>query len=130
LTKVRYEKAPDIDNIVQVVTLKYRDNLPHINQFRVICVRSFGSTARAYARIWSMPSAWQVALDINAFYVLEILSENFDKLSEQEKEKTILHELLHIPKTFSGALLPHIYGKEGKHIEEMVEEIYRTEDEF
>jgi len=121
---VRYEKAPDVDQILNHVMERFHDRLEHINQFRVICLRSHGSSANAYARIWAMPKAWQVALDISTFYVLEVISEKFDKLPETEKEKTILHELLHIPKTFSGALLPHVYGKDRKHIEERVEDYY------
>ncbi len=124
MTKIRYEKAPDVERMLFSLAERFREDLPHINQFRVLCVRSYGSSARAYARIWSMPQAWQVALDINAFYVLEVLHEHFDKLPEAKKERTLLHELLHIPKTFSGALLPHVYGKDGRHIEERVDKIY------
>jgi predicted metallopeptidase len=40
-------------------------------------------------------------------YCLEILSEKFDKLSENNKTRILIHELMHIPKNFSGALLPH-----------------------
>ncbi|MEM3364480.1 MAG: putative metallopeptidase [Candidatus Micrarchaeia archaeon] len=127
MPSIRYEQAPDVEKIMFSTIEKFRDNFPHINQFRVICIRSFGSSARAYARIWSMPKAWQVALGISTFYVLEVISERFDKLSDIEKEKTILHELLHIPRTFSGALLPHIYGKDKMHIEDRVEKIYSSE---
>ena len=124
MAKMTYERAPDVDLIVQNVLMKFPDKLTHINGFRIICIRSHNSSVRAYARIWSMPQVWKTALDIDAFYVLEVLSKYFDKQSDDEKEKTILHELLHIPKTFSGALLPHVYGKEGKHIEEKVKEYY------
>ena len=36
-----------------------------------------------------------------------MLTQHYDPLPEEEKEKVIIHELLHIPKTFSGALRPH-----------------------
>lgn len=124
MSRIRYEKAPDVDAIVEDVSTRFYDKLEYINSFRVLCVRSYGSQARAYARIWSMPQVWKTALDIDAFYVLEVLHEHFDNLSDTEKEKTVLHELLHIPRTFSGALLPHVYGKDRKHIESRVEQFY------
>ncbi len=129
MVRMRYEKAPDVDAIVINVSEKFRDKLTHINSYRILCVRSYGSKANAYARIWSMPQVWKIALDIDAFYVLEVLHEHFDKLSSIEKEKTILHELLHIPKTFSGALLPHVYGKDRAHIDNRVDSFY-SEDSF
>jgi predicted metallopeptidase len=125
MVKMTYERAPDVDLIVHNLLQKFPGKLTHINGFRIICVRSQGSTVSAYARIWSMPQVWKTALEIDTFYVLEVISKYYDKQSDDEKEKTILHELLHIPKTFSGALLPHVYGKEGKDIEEKVQEYYR-----
>lgn len=86
--------------------------LEHVNQFRIICMRSRGSTANAYARIWNLPKIWQKALGVKTYYIIEVIAEKFDRLAEQEQEKVIIHELLHIPKTFSGALLPHeCFGK-------------------
>lgn len=84
--------------------------MDHVQPNRVFCYRTSGSKAGAYARIWSFPKIFQQALDIKACYVMEIISEKYDKLNEDNKKKVIIHELLHIPKNFSGSLLPHKYG--------------------
>lgn len=99
------ELAPDVEDKVKeiVSVLSYG----HINEYRLICMRSRNATANAYARIWNLPDIWQKALSVGTYYVIEVLSQHFDKLSEEEKEKVLIHELLHIPKTFSGALRPH-----------------------
>jgi predicted metallopeptidase len=99
------EMAPDVERKVSEIVgvLSYG----HVNEFRIICMRSRNATARAYARIWNLPDIWQKALSVGAFYIIEVLSQHYDKLSEEGKEKVIIHELLHIPKTFSGALRPH-----------------------
>ncbi|MFH1285004.1 MAG: putative metallopeptidase [Candidatus Micrarchaeota archaeon] len=116
------ERAPDVQQKVESILEAL--NLEYVNQFRIICMRSKGCTARAYARIWNLPDIWQKALDVRAYYIIEVLSQHYDKLSEEEKEKVIIHELLHIPKTFSGALVPHLCF--GKRINERrVEELYR-----
>lgn len=73
----------------------------------LFCVRSQGSTSRAIARIYSFPKVWQLALKMQPKYVIEIISEKFDKLSSEDKDRVLIHELMHIPKTFSGALVPH-----------------------
>lgn len=85
-------------------------DLTHINTARVFCYRTTGSKARAYARIWSFPKIFQEVLSIEPAYVMEIISEKFDRLDTNNKKKVIIHELLHIPKNFSGSLLPHKYG--------------------
>ena len=81
--------------------------MPHIDLKRIISFRSFGAKTRARARIWSFPKIWQDALSLPAHYVIEVLSEKFDHLSDDDKNRVLIHELLHIPKNFSGALRPH-----------------------
>jgi len=100
-----------------------RVNLPYLDHRRIVCFKSFGSKSRAIARIWSLPKIWQQALDIKPHYCIEVIAQRFDKLSEDEKTKVLIHELLHIPKNFSGALLPHRsrkrYGINKRNIEEI-----------
>lgn len=99
------EMAPDVEKMVNEIisVLDYG----HINEYRLFCMRSKNATANAYARIWNLPDIWQKALGVGTFYIIEVLAQHFDKLPQEEKEKVIIHELLHIPKTFSGALRPH-----------------------
>ncbi|MGB9719392.1 MAG: putative metallopeptidase [Candidatus Anstonellales archaeon] len=113
---VKYEPAKDIQEMLDDVldVLEWR----HLIGPRIICIRSRGAKSRAYARIWAFPKIWQVALDLSApFYVIEFLSENFDSLSEKNKIKTIIHEILHIPKSFGGGLLSHKQGKINRRTE-------------
>ncbi len=81
--------------------------LPYIDIKRIHCYRTTGSKVRAYARTWAFPKIFQRALNIEAAYVIEVLAKHYDGLSDDEKKKVLIHELLHIPKNFSGALLPH-----------------------
>ncbi len=103
--KLEWEEAVDVKRDLKKIihTLEF----DHIQISRVFCYRTEGSKARAYARTWMMPKIFQHALDIQPAYVIEVLSKYYDKLSEDEKSKVLIHELLHIPKNFSGALLSH-----------------------
>lgn len=98
-------KAPDVKKMVKV--LARRLPFPYVDSQRIICVRSYGATSRARARIWSFPKIWQLALGLPAHYVIEVLSQHFDRLSPDDKARVIIHELMHVPKNFSGALVPH-----------------------
>jgi predicted metallopeptidase len=94
--------------------LQYID-LPHIDMSRVYCYRTTGSSVRAYARTWAFPKIFQRALGVEAAYVIEVVSGHYDKLDEDARRKVLIHELLHIPKNFSGALLPHRTGTRNLH---------------
>ena len=104
---MKFDRAPDVKAMVEDIVEVLKDKFYYIDTERIICLRSFGSKARAYARIWSLPKIWQAALDIRTFYVLEVISHHFDQLPIEKKRKVIIHELMHIPTTFSGALTPH-----------------------
>lgn len=102
---MQWINALDIDKEIKIVISELK--LGYLNAERIFCFRSFGSSSRALARIWSLPRIWQQALNISPAYCVEILSEKFDKLNTENKKKILIHELLHIPKNFSGTLLPH-----------------------
>jgi len=88
-------------------TIKEAD-VDWVKTSRIFTYRSQNAKTRAYARIWGLSRIWQKALREDPAYILEVISEKFDRLSNHEKNKILLHELAHIPKNFSGALVPHI----------------------
>lgn len=98
--------------------------LDHINPSRVFCFRSRGAKTRAFARIWGLSRIFQQALGIEPAYVIEVISEKFDRLPQKDQDMILIHELLHIPRTFSGALVPH-HDRGGVN-EDRVREIYRN----
>jgi predicted metallopeptidase len=105
-SKLEWKKAPDVKKDITKI-LRVLD-MPHVKVSRVFCYRTQGSKSRSYARIWSFPKIFQVVLVLEPAYVIEVLSKHYDKLSLDEKIKVLIHELLHIPKNFSGALIPHV----------------------
>lgn len=102
---MKYEKATEIK--VKVDELIKRLNMDYIYAKNIHCIRSFDAKTRAYARIWGMAPLFSEVVGIEPNYIIEVISRRFDKLSPREQIKTLIHELMHIPKTFSGALLPH-----------------------
>lgn len=80
----------------------------HIDPERLFCFRSKGSKSRGtIARIYSLSRIWQKALSLPPYYLLEVIAERYDKLNEDEKQKIIIHELLHIPHGFKGGFRHH-----------------------
>lgn len=112
-----YELTERVRSLVSAVEFE------HIPTHRIFCFRTEGSKSRSYARIWAFPKIFQTVLDIEPAYVIEVLNKYYNRLSYDEQTKVLIHELLHIPKNFSGSLLPHAYGN--KRIDTEVEKIYK-----
>ena len=101
-----YEPAPDIQKIAEEISVMM---FPHVKMDRMKCFRSYGSSSkRTIARCHALGKLMQLAVGVKAHYALEFL-ERFDKLSREEQIKTIIHELMHIPKTFGGGFRQHDY---------------------
>ncbi len=101
---MRWQRAGDIHlrlhRIIRALGLR------HVDPARVRCVRVHGSRANALARIWGLPPIFQDALKLPARYVIEFMTPSFDRLPRDEQDRVIIHELLHIPRTFSGGIRP------------------------
>jgi len=121
---IEYYDAPDVKVLVDEIAVKLR--FTHVAVDRVFCFRSSGSQSRrVIARIHSLGKVWQKALHTRAGYLIEVISERYDKLSQSEKERVIIHELLHIPAGFSGGFRPH-RGFINKRILDKLAEEYRN----
>jgi predicted metallopeptidase len=81
-------------------------DLTYIDASRIHCVRVWGSRANALARIWGLPPIFQDALRLRAHYVIEFMVPTFNRLPREEQDRVIIHELLHIPRSFSGGIRP------------------------
>jgi predicted metallopeptidase len=117
---IKYSEAPDVKQLAdEIVT--YLDFFHVVPQF-VFCFRSTGSkSGRTIARIHGLNKIWQEALCLPPSYVIEVISERYDRLNMEDKEKTIIHELLHIPHGFAGGFRPH----KGYIDREIVEQLYK-----
>jgi predicted metallopeptidase len=102
---IKYELALDLQEQVNEIS---RLLFPHIKLDSVVCLRSHGSSSRGtIARCHALGKAMQLALQRKGFYVIEVISKRFDKMPEIDKVKTLIHELMHIPKTFGGGFIHH-----------------------
>ena len=117
---LKYENAGDIKQLVDEIIARL--DLYYIVPQSVFCFRSTGSKARqTIARVYGLGRIWQEALLLPPAYAIEVISERFDKLSQKEKEEVLIHELLHIPKGFSGGFRPH----KGYIDQKRISELYR-----
>ena len=102
---MKYSPAPEIKKQIEYLVTNLQ--MTHIKVKNIHCIRSFDAKTRAIARIWGMPKLFNEVVGIEPNYIIEVNAKRYDKQSEREKIKTLIHELMHIPKTFSGALLSH-----------------------
>jgi predicted metallopeptidase len=64
----------------------------------------------------------QLALNMKPHYIIEIISEQFDKLGPEEQTKVLIHELMHIPHSFGGGFRSHRPYVTKKKVERMYEQ--------
>ncbi len=122
---MKYEFAEDLQEIAEEIS---RFLFSHIALSRVKCFRSYGtSSRRTIARCHALGKLMQKAIGIRAVYALEFLSERFDKLDKEEQIKVIIHELMHIPKTFGGGFKHHDFVTE-RNVNKMYKEYKRRKD--
>ena len=115
---LKYLEAPDVKMLV--VEIIDRLDMFHVVPQSVHCFRSTGSKSkRIIARLHGFGRIWQKALGLPPAYAIEVLSERYDRLSQEDKEKTLIHELLHIPKGFKGGFRPQKGYISRKRIEKM-----------
>ena len=103
---IEYFPAPDVKKRVdEIIDLLMFDHIPPES---VYCARSRGSkAARTIARIHGLGRIWQEAAGIEPAYIIEIISERFDDLTKEDQDRTLIHELLHIPRGFKGGFRHH-----------------------
>jgi len=118
---LQYLEAPDVKMLADEII--DRLDLFYVVPESVHCYRSKGSKSkRIIARIHGFGRIWQKALGLPPAYVIEVLSERYDRLSQEDKEKTVIHELMHIPKGFKGGFRPHKGYVSKKQVENMYKE--------
>jgi predicted metallopeptidase len=117
---IRYTEAADVKKLADEII--DRLGLFHVVPQFMFCFRSTGSTSKhTIARIHGLGKIWQEALNLPPSYTIEVISERYDRLSQTGKEKTVIHELLHVPRGFAGGFRPH----KGYIDERIVDDLYR-----
>ncbi len=118
---ISYQKAPDVESLAKSIIRAL--SLSYIDQECLHFYRSKGSRARrVQARIHGIGRIWFDALGVRPHYIIEVISEEFDRLDQDEKEKVVIHELMHIPAGFSGGFVPHKGRINRRSVEKMHKE--------
>jgi predicted metallopeptidase len=122
---IKYFEAPEIK--IQVDQLAMECEFYHVKAQQVFCVRSRGSKAkRTIARIHGLGKIWQGVLKQPATYTIEVISEIFDKMSPEDRERVLIHELMHIPGGFRGGFRPHKGYVERKNVDAVYKKLLQT----
>jgi predicted metallopeptidase len=103
---IQYYDAPDIrermETIVEV--LKF----DHLDLENIRFIRSRGSKAkRTIARVHGLGRIWQQSLGMKPTYVIEVIHEIFDYYPPEAQDRTLIHEIMHIPHTAKGGFRHH-----------------------
>jgi len=123
---IEYYLAQDIDFQVKEILRKLK--MTHIDETRLICLRSKGSgSRRVIARCHGISRIMQLALNEKPHYVIEVLSERFDRLSKEDQTKVLIHEILHIPHSFGGGFRAHRPFVTRAKVQRMYDELMKAE---
>ena len=103
---IQYYDAPDIQQrIATIIDILRFENVDTKNLY---CVRSRGSESkRTIARIHGLGRIWQEALRMEPTYIIEVIHEQFDYYPPAAQDRTLIHELMHIPQTAKGGFRHH-----------------------
>ncbi len=116
---IKYELADDI--MKRLYDISKTLGMEHVRLSGVYAIRSRGSgSRRTLARCHALSKIWQLALGINAVYLIEVISERFDRMPREEQDKVLIHELMHIPLSFGGGFKHHDFVNDRN-----VEKIYK-----
>jgi len=122
-SRIVYEDAFDVKQKILEIIKKL--NMDHLKPEFIGCIRSKNAKTKAIARCYALAKPFQVAFRLSPRYVIEVISEKFDKLDEKQKIKVLMHELLHIPKSFGGGFRHHDYVN-SKTIEKFYKKYFDT----
>ena len=123
---IEYHLAEDIDFRVKEILWKLK--MTHIDETRLICLRSKGSgSRRVIARCHGLSRIMQLALNKKPHYIIEVLSERFDQLNKEDQTKVLIHEILHIPHSFGGGFRPHKLFVTRAKVQRMYQEFMKFE---
>ena len=103
---IQYYDAPDIMKRIETIVdvLKFE----HVDLKNIRCIRSRGSKAkRTIARVHGLGRIWQQSLDMDPTYVIEVIHELFDYYPLEAQNRTLIHEIMHIPHTAKGGFRHH-----------------------
>ena len=103
---IQYYDAPDIRHRIEEIIDILR--FDHVDLKNLRCIRSRGSDSkRTIARIHGLGRIWQEALQMEPAYVIEVIHEMFDYYPLASQDRTLIHELMHIPQTAKGGFRHH-----------------------
>lgn len=78
------------------------------------------------ARCHGLSRIIQLTLDLKHHYVIEIISEQFDKLDKANQTKVLIHELMHIPHAFGGGFRSHRPYVTKRKVEKMYQQFLKA----
>lgn len=126
---IKYCEAEDIREKARKIIDIFGWN--HIDLEHVGFLRSVGSSSRGtIARCHALSKPMQLGLGrTKGYYLIEVISERFDRMPEEEQIKTVIHELMHIPKAFGGGFIHHNMVNE-RTVRRVFEEYKKRTGEF